>query len=239
MINFCQNQVGLSSTLVLAVCRFPIMRWLLLLLIPLMSGVCGAAITVLPADDFTTGKEGWRTGGANPNPPAIVGNGGASGTAVDPYLTLSSNGTTGAGGRLVVFNRDQWAGDYTMAGITGVEVSFLNVNRIALDIRVALNGAGGRFATSDAVRLLPLAPWTRATFSLQAADLVSSGGTDVALTLANVTELRILHQPSEDFVSIVSLASLGIDRIHAIPEPTTSVFLIFVGFLVRFRRVRA
>ena len=210
-----------------------------LIILALMPQLCHAAISILPADDFTTGKDGWRTGGANPNPPVLVGSGGASGTQVDPYLVLRSNGAGGAGGRLVVFNRDQWAGDYVMAGITGVEAAFLNVSNVSLDIRVALNGAGGRFATSDVLTLLPNAPWTMGTFRLRPEDLVSSGGTDVSATLSNVTELRFLHQPQPDFVSVISLASLGIDRIRAIPESSVASFLIIGVLLVRMRRQQA
>ena len=207
-----------------------------LLFLTIIPQLCQAAISILPANDFTTGNDGWQTGGVNPNPPVLVGSGGASGTQVDPYLLLRSNGTNGAGGRLVVFHRgDPWAGDYVMKGIAGVEAAFLNVSNVSLDIRVALNGAGGRFATTDSLTLLPNAPWTLGTFRLQPNALVSVGGTDLAATLGAVTEIRFLHHPQPEFVSVVSLASLGIDRIRAIPEPSTASFLILGLLLVRMR----
>jgi len=90
------------------------------------------------------------------------------------------------------------------------------------------------------------------SFSLAPQDLIAAGGNDVMATLANVTQLRILHNPiprfqgtviDDDGVDPISPVAgrLFIDNIIAVPEPSTfSMLTVLFAILlaVARRRVR-
>ena len=89
--------------------------------------------------DNTT--EGWQVGSPSPNPPVVVTNGGPQGSG-DSYLLLTSSGSD-AGSRLVVYNLDQWKGNYTNAGIKFISMYMNNFGTSDLKMRISLNGSGG------------------------------------------------------------------------------------------------
>src|SRR5688500_15602164 len=80
------------------------------------------AVTPGQVDTFEGGSLlGWQNGGVtNPNPATNTSTGGPAG-ANDNYMLVRANGG-GAGGKLVVFNTDQWAGDYIDADIDAVQM---------------------------------------------------------------------------------------------------------------------
>lgn len=185
-------------------------------------GLAGVQVDLLgPADDFQNlTVQGWTTAPVNPNPPQVLLDGGPDGTD-DAFLQFSSNGGGGAGGRLVLRNLDQWAGD--LSNMLGIEASINNFGTTDLLMRIAVNGPGGWWATTNAAAL-PIAAgsgWSSMTFSLDPASLtnqfetesVNEGGTDLALTLSDVTELRILHNDQPSFRADPILAAAGIDNI--------------------------
>ena len=84
------------------------------------------AIELNQWDNFQDGTlQGWLTGGPNPNSPEVITDGGPEGTG-DAYLLLTSTGSSFAGGRLAVFNNDQWTGDYTTAGVSFISMHMNN-----------------------------------------------------------------------------------------------------------------
>src|SRR5215203_3475115 len=93
---------------------------------------CAAMSAFVPAhavdpgevDTFSGGIEGWFAGGGPvgqvpPVAPTVIATGGPGG-AGDSFLQIVANGSLGPGGRLVVMNGAQWAGNYLAAGISGV-----------------------------------------------------------------------------------------------------------------------
>ena len=84
----------------------------------LLSAPSALAVTFGQVDTFQDGTVmGWQTGPTDPSPPANIPNGGPLG-AGDRYMLLTSSGSLGVGGKLVVHNQAQWSGNYTAAGVT-------------------------------------------------------------------------------------------------------------------------
>ena len=110
-----------------------------------------AAITLDQVDDFQDGTtQGWMSGPGNPNPPINVPDVGPSGPG-DDSLQITSTGLPGSGGRFVAFNTTQWSGDYPTAGVDLIVLDVNNIGAVTLNMRVALEGAGGRFVTTASV----------------------------------------------------------------------------------------
>lgn len=141
-------------------------------------------------DDFEDATvQGWVHGLANPNSPTNQPAGGNPGR----YLELTASGGAGPGSKLLALNTSaNWSGDYTAAGVDTIEVD-LRTTDSGLTIFIALNGAGGQYATAGGFALPDDGAWHGATFDISAGGLVSVGGADAAATLAGVTELRLLH----------------------------------------------
>ena len=134
------------------------------------------------------------------------------------------NGVQGeAGSRLVVRNFNQWTGDFSRTDAIGAFVR--NFGSTTLTMRIAIDGPGGWFASTNAAAhtLIPGTDWTWVVFSLDPADLTNTfgqGGNNVAATLADVTELRILNSAAPNFRADTSIANAGVDNITALVDST-------------------
>lgn len=179
----------------------------------------GAAIVVGQTDDFENGTLlGWDSGSRNPNGPTNVPSGGPAG-ANDHFLHLTSNGSSGAGGKLVVFNADQWTGDYLGAGVTSIRMQVDNLGATNLALRLILEGGAGRLTTVDPVTVPAGSGWETVSFSLTSANL--TGGNFNAV-MGQVSTLDLVHSPSAIAFrsSAPNIAAvLGVDNITAVPEP--------------------
>ncbi len=120
---------------------FPFVAFLAFLLVPGLA----PAIELGQLDDFQDGLQDWRSGNNNPNGPEAVMNLGPDGIG-DWAMKITGNGG-GAGGALVVFNQEQWSGDYLAAGVTAVRFDLKNLSEVDLVVRVALRGASGSVAS--------------------------------------------------------------------------------------------
>ena len=229
---------------------------ILLCLLLLQSGAT-RAISIGQIDSFGDGTlQDWRMG-----IPAVtnshmtnIADGGPAGTG-DNFLQVFADGTSVSGGRLTFFNRLQWTGDYTAAGISAITMDLKNFSSSeALNLRLAINGGfgpsfnmtGGVFATSASISLDSDSGWTRAVFSLLPGDLIAVSGSpggnatgnNVQATLANVLELRLLNSATPDWNGLPVVATLGIDNIHAVPLPPALALFGsgLIVFLTRWRK---
>ena len=195
--------------------------------------VCVAAGHALPAraaiimgqvDDFEDGGvESWVVGANSPpaNVPTNIATGGPAGAA-DNYLRLSSNGSPSlAGGTLVVFNSDQWAGDYVAAGVNAIRMQVNNqsaTDQPPLSLRLIFIGAQ-TLTTVTAVNVPAGGGWTTVTFPLTPGNLT---GGDYATGMSSVFELNLVHSPAvisnRGFAPGI-VAQLGVDNVTAVPEP--------------------
>ena len=210
-------------------------------LLSLLPPGAARAISVGQIDDFEDGTlQDWRMGTTTVTAEHMtnITDGGPAG-AGDNFLQVTSHethGTTPGGNRLTFFNRLQWTGDYTAAGITAIAMDLKNISSSEiLNMRIAINGGfgpsfnftGGVFTTSASISLISGSDWTRAVFSLLPGDLIPiSGGTggnttgnDVQATLANVLELRLLNSATPDWSGLPIAATLGVDNLLAVPLP--------------------
>jgi hypothetical protein len=190
-------------------------------------------------DDFEDGTTfGWRSGAPNPpnpNPPENVATGGPNG-AGDSFLHVTSTGGGGAGSRLVAFNTAQWTEN--LGGFESIRADLNNLGATPLEVRIVIDGAGGRFASTNPISLTAGGGWDTHVFSLVPGDLTAIGGTDVGATLAAVSQLRILHSNAPAFSGNPIVATLGIDNIAGVIDSTTGNFdFVFDPGVVRFEFV--
>jgi hypothetical protein len=179
-------------------------------------GVPAWAVEPAGVDTFEDGTEmGWAEGVPSPNPPSNVPTAGPRGVG-DAYLQNSSAGGSGAGSRLVMFNRTQWTGDFSSAGVTSLAADLINLGPNPLPIRIGVEGSGGgRFVSTFAAMLPADATWREVEFELSDAEMtLVDGSQSLAAVLGNVTELRILASDSPDWSGDPMDATLGMDNLR-------------------------
>jgi hypothetical protein len=185
-----------------------------------------AQITLGQKDTFSGSLLGWSQG---PNAPGPALASGGPGGADDQYMQITATGF-GPGGRITVFNREQWTGNYNAAGVARIELDLLGPTSNAqnLMIRIAFKSGTDLFSpgyVSTTPFVLPNdGQWRHAVFDLTAQSMTAVGGPAPFEQFMNSpVEMRILHSSSPvlngDFINAV----LGIDNVLAspIPEPTS------------------
>lgn len=178
-------------------------------------------ITNIQTDNFEDGTvQNWLEGGSSPNPPLNIADGGPNGVG-DNYLQNISSGSGEAGGRLIMFNTVQWKGDYISAGVTKISMYMKNFGTTNLEMRIAFDGSGGKYSSTNSVSLSAGSGWQIIVFSIEPSDLTSVGGTDASATLGNVTEFRILHNATPNWRGGIIVANLGVDYISASEIPVS------------------
>lgn len=211
----------------------------------LLSAPHAIGVTFGQLDTFEDGtSQDWRNGVA---PLANIATGGPAG-ADDNYIRITADGSNNFG-RLTGFNRAQWLGDYISAGVTAIEVHLNNFSAVDLSIRLGFkegtfNGAAG-YLTS-AVLLPAGSGWQHFTFSLAPADLTALGGPTAYGTFfsGGLAEVRFIHSPAgDDLNGQFVTGQLGIDNVHAVPEPAVTALttggLIALAALRNRKRQRA
>ncbi len=190
----------------------------------LISTTALSQITGGQVDDFEDGTtQQWSEGGPTTNAPINISTGGPAGTN-DNYLQNDSSGSGRGGSRMVMFNSNiRWGGNYTSAGILAITCD-VRVSTNTLNLRVAMEGSGGQISSANSVDVAPSSTWTNITLPVTASDMALAGGSDIAATLANVTELRILSNTSPNWRGAIIDARLEIDNITAVTTLSTDEF---------------
>lgn len=198
------------------------LRCLSLLLALSSWSLTASAVSVGQIDDFEDGTtQGWDNGNLAPGP-ANVASGGPAG-ADDSFVQIDSSGGSGFGSRLVVFNRlEEWTGDYTAAGVDGITLDVNNLGQTDLVLRLLIAdgvpGSPSNSAMTAGIFVPAGSGWSQLAFSLAPEDLLVRNGS-IAAALAGATELRLFHAPTAVFPGPGIVASLGMDNVHAVPEP--------------------
>jgi hypothetical protein len=179
-----------------------------------------AAVTPGQVDNFNTNLQGWEAGGfTNPNPPRRIASGGPGGGS-DSYMQLTSSGQFGAGGKLVVYNKSQWVGDFLGANIKSIDMQLNNLGSTDLVLRLILldEAHNQSLTTSSAVNLMAGSGWTSLSFPLDATNLT---GGNFDTVMKSVTDFSLVHSPSiipeRSFAPNIA-AQLGVDMITAVPH---------------------
>ena len=204
----------------------------------LLAAANSRAITKLHIDDFEDGTVmGWSEGSNSINPPSNVATGGPAGVD-DNYLSNDSRGGAGPGSKMVMFNTNQWTGNYIIEGVTKINSDMANIGGFALSMRIAIQGSGTRYGSTVALNLpVGTGQWQQANFGLTSSDLsLISGSQPLSIVLTNVDTLRILSSTAGPAWNGDAInATLGVDNIIAVPESFLFeiYYLIFVIWLHR------
>ena len=171
-------------------------------------------------DDFESGTvEDWiinASGYGNETfAPFNVSTGGPDGVD-DNFLRYATSGNPGGpGSKMVIINQaGNWTGNYTSQGVIAIKMD-VNVTENDLNLRVAFDGPGGTFCTTNAVAVTAGSGWQSVTFPISASDFTAVGGTDINATLAGVTVMRILSSNSPSWIGITIDSTLDLDNITA------------------------
>lgn len=185
-------------------------------------------------DDFEDGTtQNWANGGAAPQPVNITT--GGPGGLDDNFMEITSDGS-GAGGRLVAFNRDQWLGDYIGQGVNAIEMDLQNLGAVTLSIRLGFKldssfGAPGYL--SAPIILAAGSGWQHVQFSITSASLIAIDDPGAFNTFFSngFGEVRFLNEAgASNLTGDPVTGALGVDNIHAVPEPAVAL-LGAVGLL--------
>lgn len=186
------------------------------------------AVVIGQIDDFQDGTTANWTNGEiiGVTPVTNIATGGPAG-AGDRFIQITSDGS-GAGGRLTVFNRDQWLGDYVTGGITAIEVDLRNQGAVNLSIRLAFKNGPGNGVPGYLSQVMSLPAgggWQHFTISLAPANLIPVGNPS-AWNQFFIGEVRFINAAGTgDLNGTPVVGQLGIDNVHAVPEPATTALL--------------
>ncbi|MDX2111800.1 MAG: hypothetical protein SFY80_16335 [Verrucomicrobiota bacterium] len=202
------------------------------------------AVAIGLTDNFESGTTlSWANGGAGIPQPANISTGGPSG-ANDNFLQLTADGSS-SGGKLIVFNRDQWLGNYVGLGVTKIDVDLKNFGTTPLTIRLAFKASagGGSPGYVSAGFSLPVdSTWHHASFDLAQGNLTAIGSPATYTTFftSGLGEVRIINEALPLNLNGDTLVSqLGVDNITAIPEPNAMAMIALCGLAVLgMRRMR-
>ena len=201
----------------------------------------GDVITGVTHDNFESSATDWTNGGGGTAPTIVLG--GPAGTG-DHYLQVVSAGGLGAGSKLITFDSGEWHGSYN--GVTAIAMDLKNLGANPLSMRIALKQGLAKtspgYASTNSFSLPVGSGWQHVVFSLDPSALTALGTSPPTLSalLANVAELRILSATAPNLDGDAIAATVGIDNITAIPEPTTLSLLVACGlcFLASVHRRR-
>lgn len=186
------------------------------------------AITINTISDFQDGTtQGWQIGRVGG--PTNIPSGGPAGVN-DKYLQNQSTGTGGVDSRFIFFNNTTaWTGNWTSAGITYITFMVNNTGATNLSLRIALDGDGGRWCTTVPITVNTSSGWMGVSIPVSAGSFTAAGGTDINLTLGNVTSMRILSNTSPSFLGDAIAAQAGFDNIAADNVPLPIELISFQG----------
>jgi hypothetical protein len=207
----------------------------------LCAGPALASPTLNEGNDFEMGTlQGWATVTGAPQPESVN-----SGGNPDRFLRVTANGTGGAGGRLVAFNRsNRWTGNYKSANVGAVTIDLKNFGTAPLSMRLAFEETGGTwYAATNAFTVPADNAWHSTRFDLLASNFTPvEGATPFDTGMTRVREFRVLHAADADYKGDVIASSFGMDNLLAVvPEPGTAALaaVAAAGTLLRRARRRA
>ena len=195
----------------------------------------GYAVVPGQTDDFQDGTtQNWMNGPAGAPPIVNFVSGGPGGVG-DRYIRIESIGGGGPGSRLTAFNRAQWLGNYIGQGITAISMDLNNFSDVPLSIRIGFKqdtGIGSPGYVSQAFVLPAGGGWEHFVFSIDMASMIPIGGPADFNTFfsGNFQEVRIINAFAPDLNGEPIEGLLGVDNIHAVPEPASWV-LALLGLL--------
>jgi hypothetical protein len=206
-----------------------------------------AAITTSQVDTFDGGDyQNWQ--GAAMGVPVDAGPAGMGDFALE---VMTSGFPGGTNSRLTTFSggsstpvATQWTGNWTEAGVTRILFDVRNPNDFDLVLWLGIAGplgpgfAGGldSFVTNESVIVPPDDEWHTASFDVLPEDFsVWTSPNTAATALANVYHLRVIHSFERGWVGELGAATMFLDNIRAVPEPSSGLLLVVASAMACFR----
>lgn len=202
------------------------------------AGSAHAMVTLGQVDDFQAGNSAFWGGGTGP----LVEDNGGPGGAGDKFLKQTADGS-GSGGKLSMYNHDQWLGDYLTAGVTAIEMDLKNFSAQSLSMRIAFKEGLGPtapgYVSATAFTVPNDGAWHHAVFTLQSGNFATIGSPSSfdGMIGGLVQEFRILHSTTPLLTGTNIVGALGVDNIRAIPAPGAGG-LALAGLVAGLRRRR-
>ncbi len=194
---------------------------LLILFLLLISTVTFAQVVANQVDDFEDGTpQNWEIGGAaSPEDmPMNVNTDGPDGVD-DNYLTYTSLGGAGPVSKMIIFNAgptSQWSSNFVSEGVIAIKMN-VRVLTTDLNLRVAFQGNGTRFCSTNAIAVAAGTGWTEITIPISPSDFtLVSGSSTIASALENVSAMRILSSNTPTWTGADAVvATINLDNITA------------------------
>jgi hypothetical protein len=192
--------------------------WIILLTGAFLLVASAPGISNGQIDTFEDGTSDFWLFGFGPLPVNLGGPGGAS----DHYLEVMADGN-GMQGKFVAFNRNQWLGSYTLAGVSAIEMdlkAFSLIGASNMTIRIAFRSAtptgSPGYVTTFGFPLVVDGQWHHVVFDFSTFTAIGLPP-PLSTVLTGPAELRIISAASPNSLTGDNLAgTLGIDNIHAI-----------------------
>jgi hypothetical protein len=188
------------------------------------------AIVLGQIDDFEDDTlQDWANGGVTGVPPVLNINTGGPAGANDNFMQVTADGS-GPGGFLTVFNRSQWLGDYIGTGVTAIEMDLRNLGSVSLTIRLGFKNSVGNNVPgylSQGFTLAVGSGWQHAIFLINSASMIPVGSPFPfnSFFTDGVNEVRIINATGTSNLNGNPVTGqLGVDNIHAVPEPGAILF---------------
>lgn len=210
------------------------------LAVPLLSlaAACDGAVVLNQLETWDSASHGWTDGPAvSTNPPVVFPDFGPGGPG-DSALKVTSRGGSGAGSKLVTINTTLWTGNFSGRGIDVITVDFRNQGTVPLAMRLAFEGPGGWWIT--AARSVPTSVgWVASVFDIRPDSLLAGeNATDAGASMSAVTQMRILHSNTVHHKGASVSASVLVDNLHAVPEPSHAAWAGLSLLAMNRRRTR-
>ena len=144
-----------------------------------------------------------------------------------------------------MFNRSQWLGNYLATGVTAIEMDLRNLGKVDLTIRLGFKDAaepGASGYLSQGFTLAAGGDWQHVIFLIDPATMTAVGSPDAFNTFFadGLQEARIINELGTDSLyGDAVTGQLGVDNIHAVPEPSATVLagVGLLAFIAARRRV--
>jgi hypothetical protein len=177
------------------------------------------AVTLGQVDDFQdVTTQNWRDAHGNTVTTNLADTG-PEGDG-DNALDVATNA------RAVVFNEDQWAGDWIAANFHTITMDVRSLDNSDLTLwlgiakgQIFAEGGGDTYVTSISQAVPGDGQWHALSFPVTTFDFTNFQGVEVEKALKDVSQLRIIHNPDQSFLGDFGVAGYQLDNITAVPEP--------------------